>query len=425
MKLLRFGKLRFLSGKSSLFITPVLVLFLIFQFFTPKSSELTAAGSESTVSVKNEITKTISEPEPVSLEKITASLKRGSNLHSLLINAGVVSNEANAIIMELSPHVDLTRMKAGQKVELYFDKNMVDRVILPASIEREIRVERVNEGVQEYKAHEILKDLTVYPMKKVFSVESSLYQSASDAGIPDAVIMDLIMLFSFDVDYQRDIQKGDRFEATYEQVYDETGKMVDTGNILQAKLNTNGKEFNIYRFVSAEGKTDYYDENGHTVRKTLLKTPINGAYITSNYGMRINPFSGYTTMHKGVDFGAPRGTPIKASGDGTVTYAGYSDVYGNYVMIRHVNNYVTLYAHMTAFARGLRRGTRVDQGSVIGYVGTTGMSTGPHLHYEVRYYGKQVNPSTMKFPPGKVLAGNELRLFHNLLESNKAAFSDL
>ena len=349
-------------------------------------------------------------------------MKSGGTLQNLLLNAGTDYEEAYNIIQTLSPLVDLTRMKAGQKVEIHFKDKSVDKVILPVSIDKEIRLQRKEGEDKLFTAQSVLNDLTVYPMRKEFEVDSSLYQSALDAGIPDSIIMDLIQLFSFDVDFQRDIQKGDHFTAVYELIYNETGQVVDTGEILETSLSNNGKDFQIYRFTSVDGRSDYFDENGHTVRKTLLKTPINGAYITSNFGMRTNPFSGYNTMHKGVDFGAPRGTAIKASGDGTITYAGWSDIYGNFVMIRHVNHYETVYAHMTAFARGIRKGVRVDQGQVIGYVGSTGMSTGPHLHYEVRYYGKQVNPSTMKFPPGRVLEGDELRLYTNLLHSRFAAF---
>ncbi len=422
MKLPNFRFLVFLKKKRSLLIPPLLLILLLFQFLTPENSELTAAGpvKASGAAISQELDKT--DPEPIQLEKIQTELKSGSTLQTLLLNAGTDYEEAYNIIQTLSPLVDLTRMKAGQKVEIYFNDKSVDRVVLPVSIDKEIRLQRKEGEDKLFTARSVLKDLTIYPMRKEFEVNSSLYQAALDAGIPDSIIMDLIQLFSFDVDFQRDIQKGDHFTAVYELIYNEAGQVVDTGEILEASLTNNGKDFQIYRFTSVDGRSDYFDEDGHTVRKTLLKTPINGAYITSNFGMRTNPFSGYNTMHKGVDFGAPRGTAIKASGDGTITFAGWSDIYGNFVMIRHVNHYETVYAHMTAFARGIRKGVRVDQGQVIGYVGSTGMSTGPHLHYEVRYYGKQVNPSTMKFPPGRVLEGEELRLYTNLLHSRFAAF---
>ena len=422
MKLSSLRFVRFITKKRSLIITPLLLILLLFQFLTPENSELTAAGPNIAANSAEPLSSVKTEPEPIKLEKIQTVLKSGSTLQNLLLNAGTDYEEAYNIIQTLSPLIDLNRMKAGQKVEIYFKEKNVDRVVLPVSIDKEIRLQR-KEGLEKiFTAESVLKDLTIYPMRKEFDVESSLYQSALDAGIPNAIIMDLIQLFSFDVDFQRDIQKGDHFTAEYELVYDEAGHVVDTGDILEASLFNNGKDFEIFRFTSVDGRSDYFDKNGHTVRKTLLKTPINGAYITSNFGMRTNPFSGFTTMHKGVDFGAPRGTPIKASGDGTVTVAGWSDIYGNFIMIRHVNHYETVYAHMTAFARGVRRGSRVEQGQVIGYVGSTGMSTGPHLHYEVRYYGKQVNPSTVKFPPGRILDGNELRLYQNMLQSRNAAF---
>jgi len=407
-----------LSVRRSLLLTTVIVIALFFQLFTPKRTVLTAAGPEKPVRIE---TKDNSSPAvPVTLEKISTSLKRGSTLQALLLNTGISSSDTVSIIDALSPFLDLTRLKAGQEFEIYFDNKQVNRIIIPASIEKEIHVERL--GEVSFKAEESLKELINYPMKKTLTVDSSLYGSAVNAGIPDSIIMDLIQLFSFDVDFQRDIHRGDKLSAVYELVYDEEGKIVDTGKIMEAELKTNGQDLKIYRFVTADGRSDYFNEEGHTIRKTLLKTPINGAYITSNYGMRINPFSGFTTMHKGVDFGAPRGTPIKASGDGTVVIAGYNGVYGNYLKLRHVNGYETLYAHQTSFARGIRRGSRVEQGQIIGYVGTTGMSTGPHLHYEVRYYGKQVNPSTVKFPPGRTLEGVELQLYKNQVRSYNASF---
>lgn len=418
MKKYRRHLLGFLSVRRSLLLTSVIVLALFFQLFSPKRTVLTAAGSEKPVRIETQ--ENSSPAVPVALEKISTSLKRGSTLQALLLNAGISSSDTVSIIDALSPYLDLTRLKAGQEFDIYFNNTLVNRIVIPASIEKEIHVERLGEA--SFKAEESIIELVSYPMKKILTVDSSLYGSAVNAGIPDSIIMDLIQLFSFDVDFQRDIQRGDELSAVYELVYDEEGKIVDTGKIMEAELKTNGQDIKIYRFTSADGKSDYFNEDGHTVRKTLLKTPINGAYITSNYGMRINPFSGYTTMHKGVDFGAPRGTPIKASGDGTVVIAGYNDVYGNYIKLRHVNGYETLYAHQTSFARGIRRGVRVDQGQIIGYVGTTGMSTGPHLHYEVRYYGRQVNPSTVKFPPGRTLEGVELQLYKNQVRSFNASF---
>ena len=414
----RFINFRFLSGKNSLFITSLLVIALLFQFFSPDHTELTAAGPEKPVPV--EVREKAVPSKPAAIEHISAELKRGGTLQSLLLSSGIASHDTAGIISALSPHLDLTRLKAGQKFEIYFENKVVNRVIIPASIEKELRVERIDDD--RFRAEEYLKDLTVYPMKKSFTVNSSLYGSAVDAGIPDNIIMDLIMLYSFDVDFARDIQRGDELSTVYELVYDDEGHPVDTGDILQAELRTNGVNLKIYRYVSDDGRVDYFNDQGHTIRKTLLKTPINGAYITSSYGMRVNPFSGYNTMHKGVDFGAPRGTPIKASGDGVIRYRTYNDVYGNHVRIRHVNNYETLYAHMTSFAKGISPGVRVQQGQIIGYVGSTGMSTGPHLHYEVRYSGRQVNPSTVKFPPGRTLTGKDLQLFKNQILSFNASF---
>jgi murein DD-endopeptidase MepM/ murein hydrolase activator NlpD len=244
-------------------------------------------------------------------------------------------------------------------------------------------------------------------------VDSSLYNAAVDANIPLPVLMEMIQLFSFEVDFQRDIYNGDYFQVAYEDILDEHGNSVDTGRVIFAYLFSNGAtvKHELYRYKDFQGNWDYYNSLGHTIRRELLKTPVNGAYISSGYGMRVSPFLGYSKMHQGMDFAAPQGTPIYAAGGGTITTAGWSNVYGWYIKIRHVNHYETLYGHMVSFRSGLRRGSRVEQGQIIGYVGSTGMSTGPHCHYEVHYYGEPINPSTVRFPPGKILQGEVLELF--------------
>lgn len=342
-------------------------------------------------------------------------LARGSNLMHHLESEGVSRSDSNAVIAVLEDVVDLRSLRAGQTVTLHYENNYFEGITLPLSIDKDIRVGR--SGSEGFRVTEHFKDLQTYPVTRETVVESSLYGSALNSGIEDNIIMELIQLYSFDVDFQRDIQKGDVLKVCYEKIYDESGEAIDTGNILYTTLKTGERDLEIFRYVDTAGKTDFYNRDGHTVRKTLLKTPINGAYITSSFGRRTHPITGYNSFHKGVDFGAPRGTAIKTSGDGTVIYVGYNNIYGNHVMVRHVNSYVTLYAHMSAFARGMRRGRGVTQGQTIGYVGTTGMSTGPHLHYEVRYNGRQINPSTMKFPPGRTLKDDEGRLFRNMLAS--------
>ena len=234
--------------------------------------------------------------------------------------------------------------------------------------------------------------------------------------------MDAIQLFSFDVDFQRDIQEGHRFLFLYEELYDQDERYVRAGDLLMARLDLTDRSVPVWRYEKPDGSVDWYDDEARSVRKTLLKTPVDGARISSGYGLRTHPILGYTKAHKGIDFAAPVGTPIHSSGDGTIVNAGWHDSYGYYVRVRHANHYQTLYAHMSSIARGIRRGIRVAQGQTIGYVGSTGMSTGPHCHYEVIYYGGHVNPLTLKFPPGHVLDGEEKILFLNWKDALQAGW---
>ena len=386
-------------------------------FFNLIISENEQAEAGYTATVTKDIQRIVPEPQAPAVIRTSreTELARGSNLMYHLESEGVSRSDSNAVIAALQDVVNLRGLRAGQTVTIHYENNYFEGITLPLAIDKDIRVGR--SGSEGFHVTEHYKDLQTYPITRETVVESSLYGSALNSGIEDNIIMELIQLFSFDVDFQRDIQKGDVLKVCYEKIYDEEGNALDTGNILYTTLKTGDRKLEIFRYVDTNGKTDFYNREGHTVRKTLLKTPINGAYITSSFGRRTHPITGYNSFHKGVDFGAPRGTAIKTSGDGTVTFVGYNNVYGNYVMVRHVNSYITLYAHMSAFARGMRRGRVVSQGQTIGYVGTTGMSTGPHLHYEVRYNGRQINPSTVKFPPGRTLKDEEAHLYHNMLAS--------
>nr|WP_240969456.1 M23 family metallopeptidase [Sneathiella limimaris] len=246
------------------------------------------------------------------------------------------------------------------------------------------------------------------------TIDNSLFLSASQAGLPTSVIIDLIRIFSYDVDFQREIQPGDSFEVFFERFVDEDGRPLKEGEIQWASMTLSGTQISLYRYkTSDDGVTDYYTEKGHSVRKTLMRTPIDGARLTSSFGKRKHPILGYTKMHKGADFGAPRGTPIMAAGNGVVEVAGRNGGYGNYVRIRHTTEYKTAYAHMKGFAKKIRKGARVKQGQIIGYVGSTGRSTGPHLHYEVHKNGRQINPMSVKLPAGRKLKGKMLTAFEN------------
>jgi murein DD-endopeptidase MepM/ murein hydrolase activator NlpD len=242
----------------------------------------------------------------------------------------------------------------------------------------------------------------------------SLYKSAIDQKIPANTIIEFAGIYGFQVDFQRDIRKRDRFQIMYEIFIDENKKIVETGNIIYANLVLSGEDNSLY-FFNKEGSVGHYDKNGKSIKKALMKTPINGARLSSPFGMRKHPIDGFNKMHKGTDFAAPMGTPIMASGDGVIKKAGWCGGGGNCVVIRHNSTYQTIYAHMSKFASGIRSGVRVKQGQTIGFVGSTGKSTGPHLHYEVIINGKKVNSQTLKLPSGKILKGKDREIF----ETNK------
>jgi murein DD-endopeptidase MepM/ murein hydrolase activator NlpD len=242
----------------------------------------------------------------------------------------------------------------------------------------------------------------------------SLYKAATDEKIPANIIIEFARIYGFQVDFQRDIRKKDKFQIMYEIFLSDKNKVIETGEILFANLKLSGQDNGLY-FFDKEGSEGHYDKNGKSVKKALMKTPINGARLSSPFGMRKHPIDGYNKMHRGTDFAAPTGTPIMASGDGVVKKAGWCGGGGNCVKIRHNSTYQTIYAHMSKFARGIKAGVRVKQGQTIGYVGSTGKSTGPHLHYEVIVNGKKVNSQKLKLPSGKILKGEERKLF----ETNK------
>ena len=252
----------------------------------------------------------------------------------------------------------------------------------------------------------------------------NLYKSATDQNIPPNTIIEFARIYGFQVDFQRDIRKGDKFQIMYEVFIDNQDKIIQTGEILFANLKLSGQDNSLYYF-DKKNVQGHYNKNGKSVQKALMKTPINGARLSSSFGMRKHPIDGFNKMHRGTDFAAPKGTPIMASGNGIVKKAGWCGGGGNCVKIKHNSTYETVYAHMSKFARGIKKGVRVKQGQTIGYVGSTGKSTGPHLHYEVIVNGKRVNSQKLKLPSGKILKGKNRELFEtnkiklNVLKSEK------
>ena len=267
-----------------------------------------------------------------------------------------------------------------------------------------------NKNIDDFDLKETTKFLKKELTYKESKISSSLYSSAIKEGVNPNIIINFARIYGFQIDFQRDIWKNDTFQIMYESYLNDKDEVVDNGNIIFANLILQGKEYPLY-FFKSDKLSDHFDENGQSIKKTLMKTPINGARLSSSFGKRKHPILGFTKMHTGTDFAAPTGTPIMASGDGIVVRAGWCGGGGNCVKIKHNSTYSTVYAHMSKFGRGIKKGKRVKQGQTIGYVGSTGMSTGPHLHYEVIENGKKINSQTLKLPSGKILKGEERKLF--------------
>lgn len=360
------------------------------------------------------------------VERKLVNLGRGETLSQLLLEAEVPQEHVHGAISALKGVYDPRRLKSGQEVEVLFDhsggdERFVGFAFQPA-VERSVSVSF--DGVR-FQAAEVAKPLQRRWVAGQGRIESSLYQAGYAAGVPTPVLNALInKLFNYDVDWQRDIQPGDSFEVLYEQYLTESGEVAKVGTVGYAALTLSGKRRELFLYEDSDGSADYYTRKGESVRKALLRTPVDGARLTSGFGMRMHPLLGYSKMHKGADFGAPTGTPVFAAGDGVVEEVGPKGAYGNYIRIRHNREIATAYAHLSRFGSGLRRGGRVSQGDVIGYVGSTGRSTGPHLHYEVHRGGKQVNPMSVDLPTGRNLDGKELRRFQAVVAQIEDRYAD-
>lgn len=350
-------------------------------------------------------------PPQVSLRQIY--LRKGDTLMALLKREGVAAADAHYAIAALSKNYNLRKLQAGQQITLGFSPGQpsyLQQVALKAGFDRVVRAER--DGTQNFTGM-----VDSIPLKRVTAraggqINDSLYVAARQSSLPHAIIIDLIHIYSFDIDFQREIRAGDEFEVYFERYVDETGQVVKEGPILYANLVLSGRQIQLYRFTPGDaGSADYFNEDGHSVRKALLRTPVDGARLTSRFGRRRHPILGYSRMHKGVDFGARSGTPVRAAGDGVIEKSSWNGGYGRYIRIRHNSTYKTAYAHLSGYARGIKAGAKVKQSQIIGYVGSSGRSTGPHLHYEVKKSGSHVNPLKLRLPSGRRLSGEQLTVF--------------
>jgi murein DD-endopeptidase MepM/ murein hydrolase activator NlpD len=389
------------------------------------------------------------------VESRTLMLDSGDTLAGAMEDAGVSSADANAAIAALGKDFNPRALKAGMNFDITYNiaptidatgappapkttvvmvnhkpvtvpveedsdagatagsSQPISRLLslhFSPTIEQDVTVTR--DLSDAFTAQNDQKVLNVHHHRAGATIDSSLYLAGMQAGIPADIVVEMIRMFSYKVDFQRDLQPGDSFEVYYDYYYTPDGQPAKTGNISYARMHLNGKDVVLYRYApSPDEAAEYYDTKGQSAKGMLMKTPVDGARISSGFGSRLHPILGYTRMHKGVDFAVPTGTPVMAAGAGTINFMGWANGYGNFVVINHSNSYATAYGHLSRFAPGMRRGAHVSQGEVFAYSGATGLATGPHLHYEIRINGSQVNPLTVKIADGRQLTGAELSAF--------------
>ena len=345
---------------------------------------------------------------------VNHKISNGETFDNILQLYSIREKEIKEIKEQLSNKINLNKLNTDHKIKFTLDQsnNLIKDFTFQVSNKEKIYLKRDTDNNQFNKKILVtkLKKNIIY---KENLIMQSLYKSASDQRIPANVIIEFARIYGFQVDFQRDIRKRDSFQILFEVFKDDNGKIIETGEILFANLKLSGVNNSLY-FFNEDGSIGHYDKNGKSVKKALMKTPINGARLSSPFGMRKHPIDGFNKMHRGTDFAAPMGTPIMASGDGVIKKAGWCGGGGNCVVIKHNSTYQTVYAHMSKFARGIRNGVRVKQAQIIGYVGSTGKSTGPHLHYEVIVNGKKINSQKLKLPSGKILKGNERKKFETV-----------
>tara|TARA_B100000886_G_scaffold287467_1_gene212130 strand:- start:82 stop:1329 length:1248 start_codon:yes stop_codon:yes gene_type:complete len=354
---------------------------------------------------------------------IEYQIKPGDNIVKILRKFSVSEKDTKKV----SELISVNKIKENQilnlKLENTGEEIKVLKVLIPLSSTRKLEITRDNQldkFVENIKITNLIKRIVF----KEGTIKSSLYKSATDQNISPNIIIDFARLYGFQVDFQRDIRKNDTFQIVYEVLVDKNNEIYGNGNILYANLMLSGQNNQLYYFQK-KNFNGHYDENGKSIKKALMKTPINGARLSSSFGMRKHPILGYNKMHRGTDFAAPEGTPIMASGDGIIIKAGWCGGGGNCVKIKHNKTYQTIYAHMKNFSKIAIPGKRIKQGQIIGYVGSTGLSTGPHLHYEVIENGKKINSQLLKLPPGKSLKGLNREYFEIVRIKTDVLKSDL
>jgi len=341
-------------------------------------------------------------------------IKKGDTIQKILKKLKVQNRDIQNVIDQYKKYGNPNKLLVGNKIDIIVEKSLSTNkntiVKFSAPITKSTTIAITKNEDNKIISNKIITKLYKRKILSENIIKKNLYSSATEVNINPDTIIEFARIFGFEIDFQRDIRKNDYFKIVYEKYFDENGEFVKSGSILYTHMSVNGREITLYKFGN-DKSYGYFNINGKSVEKALMKTPINGARLSSSFGMRKHPIQGFNKMHTGTDFAAPMGTPIMASGSGTITRAKWCGGGGNCIKIKHNSTYETIYAHMKSFAAGMKVGKKVRQGQIIGYVGSTGMSTGPHLHYEVIINGKKINSQKLKLPSGKVLKDDERKQF--------------
>lgn len=342
------------------------------------------------------------------IKKIYIKVKKGQTFLEILDNFNLKNNKKFIIINSINKVFNLRGLSVNQEIIFFINNDeVIEKIIIELDFKTNLIIKLTSKINVEKK---ILKTYSNIESIEYF-INNSLYSDGIKNKVPNEILVKLIKLFSFDLDFQRDIKKNTHVSVSFQKINVEDKSTFSFEDIEYAKITIKNNKLEYFKFMTDDGFVDYFNREGKNVKKSILKTPLDGAKLSSNFGMRKHPISGYNKMHKGIDFAAPTGTPIYAGGNGVIEVAKVNGGYGKYIRIRHNNEYKTAYAHLSGFKKGIVKGDRVSQGDIIGYVGSTGKSTGPHLHYEIIYQNKQINPLTLKLPSGKILKGDELKRF--------------
>ena len=407
-------KKNLIMPKINHFIAPILIIFIFITYYLIKNfsnKSLHAAPAVASDLVDSVTEKLINDE--LLIEYIYEDLiliKSGQTFGKIIKKYNISESEQYEISKLLNSEIDLKRLNIGTEIGVTYSRDS-DKINIKkiSIIDKENNQTNLIKLADVYQLESSSLLMHVETIKKEITIKSSLYQSAVAADVPPNIIMQFVNLYGFDVDFQREIRNGNKMTIYYEAFMDSKLNIIKSGNISFASLTLKKNTYNLYRYLTPDNnKAEYFDEAGKSAVKALMKTPINGASLSSGFGLRKHPILGYDRLHQGVDFAAPSGTPIMAAGTGFIERIGMNGGAGNFIKIKHINGYKTAYGHMSKFASGLKKGTKVTQGQTIGFVGSTGMSTGPHLHYEVIFNNKKINPMAMKLPSGRKLKGKIL-----------------